>query len=68
MEDLIKMVADKTGISSDQAKTAVETVVGFVKEKLPPGISDQLEGIISGKDVSGGLADLAGGLKDKLGL
>lgn len=68
MDDLIKLVADKTGISPEQAKTAVETVMGFVKEKLPPGISEQVEGIMSGKDVSGGLASLAGSLKDKLGL
>jgi nucleoid DNA-binding protein len=36
MDDLIKLVAEKTGISPEQAKTAVETVMGFVKEKLPP--------------------------------
>lgn len=68
MEDLIKLVTEKTGISPEQAKTAVETVMGFVKEKLPSGISEQVEGLMSGKDVSGGLADLAGSLKQKLGL
>ncbi|HMS65284.1 MAG TPA: DUF2267 domain-containing protein [Ignavibacteria bacterium] len=68
MEDLVKLVADKTGISPEQAKSAVETVMGFVKEKLPAGMSEQVEAVMSGKDVSGGLASLAGSIKDKLGL
>ncbi len=62
MEQLIKMVADKTGISPDQAKGAVDTVLGFLKDKIP-GIGGQIDGIMGG-DV-GGLADMA---KDKLGL
>lgn len=62
MEQLIKMVADKTGISPDQAKGAVDTVLGFLKDKIP-GIGGQLDGVMSGN--LGGLADVA---KDKLGL
>lgn len=68
MEDVIKLVAEKTGISPEQAKSAVETVLGFIKEKLPAGLGEQLEGIMSGKDLQGGLSGLAAGLKDKLGL
>lgn len=68
MEDVIKLVAEKTGISPKQAKSAVETVLGFIKEKLPAGLGEQLEGIMSGKDLQGGLSGLAAGLKDKLGL
>ncbi|MBL8007273.1 MAG: hypothetical protein JNJ56_07050 [Ignavibacteria bacterium] len=68
MEDVIKLVADKTGISPEQAKSAVETVVGFLKEKLPAGLGEQLEGVMSGKELPGGIAGMAAGLKDKLGL
>lgn len=68
MEDLIKLVSDKTGISPDQAKSAVETVLGFLKEKLPAGLGEQLEGVMSGKEIPGGIAGIAAGLKDKLGL
>lgn len=68
MDELIKMVADKTGISADQAKSAVETVMGFLKDTLPAGISEQVEGLMSGKDVAGGIAGMAQGVKDKLGL
>lgn len=62
MEQLTKMVADKAGISPDQAKSAVDTVLGFLKDKIP-GIGGQLDGVMSGN--VGGLADVA---KDKLGL
>lgn len=62
MEQLIKMVSEKTGISADQAKGAVDTVLGFLKDKIP-GIGGQLDGLLSGD--LGCLADMA---KDKLGL
>ncbi|MBZ0201621.1 MAG: DUF2267 domain-containing protein [Ignavibacteria bacterium] len=56
------MVTEKTGISAEQAKGAVETVLGFLKDKIP-GVGGQIDGLLSGN--LGGLADMA---KDKLGL
>ena len=53
MDDLIKLVSEKAGISRDQASKAVDTVTSFLKEKLPPDTFDQL-----GKAV-GGLGDMA---------
>ena len=52
MEDLIKLVAEKTGISTAQATMAVETVAGFIKTKLPGDAGDLLGGL---KDKMGGL-------------
>lgn len=60
MDELIKMVASKTGINPDQAKQAVETVVGFLKDKLPAPIAGQIDALLKG-DVSG-LGDVAGQL------
>jgi len=65
MESIIKMVCEKTGISESQAKTAVETVVSFLKDKMPGGIGAQVESFVNGG--TGSLGDLAGGLKDKVG-
>jgi uncharacterized protein (DUF2267 family) len=59
MDELVKMVADKVGISEAQAKKAVETVLGFLKDKLPEPIAGQLDAALEG-DLSG-LGDLAGG-------
>ncbi len=61
MDQLVKMVQDKTGISEKDARTAVNTVVGYLKDKLPPQIAGQLDAVMAGKDVSG-MADKLGGM------
>ena len=38
MDELLKHVADKTGLPADQAKPVVEAVLGFLKDKLPGGL------------------------------
>ncbi|MDQ3197426.1 MAG: DUF2267 domain-containing protein [Pseudomonadota bacterium] len=35
MDELINMVAQRTGLAPEKARTAVDTVVGFLKDKLP---------------------------------
>ncbi len=52
MDELIKLVTQKTGISQDQAKAAVETVIKFLKGKLPGPVGSQIEGVLSGGGVS----------------
>jgi hypothetical protein len=68
MDDLIKMITEKTGISMDQAKGAIETVMGFIGDKLPGPIADQVKGLIGGGeggDAGGG--DVMDKAKDALG-
>lgn len=48
MDELIKMVSDKTGIGIDKAQDAVNTVMSFLKDKLPGPIGDQIESVIGG--------------------
>ncbi len=60
MDELVKLVVDKVGISEVQARKAVETVLSFLKDKLPEPIAGQVEAALEG-DVSG-LGDLAGSL------
>lgn len=67
MDEIIQLVCSKTGISEEQAKGAVDTVVGFLKDKMPAGIGDQVQGFISGGSSMGSLGDIAGGLGDKIG-
>ena len=62
MEELVKQVAAKTGISEDAARTAVTTVLGFLKDKLPAPIAGQIDSVLGsggGEDSSGGLDDIA---------
>jgi hypothetical protein len=51
MDELIKMVSKKSGISEAQAKKAVETVLGFLKKKLPAPIAGQIESVLAGGDL-----------------
>ena len=50
MENLINLVAQKANIPQDKANAAVQTVLSFLKEKLPPGISQHLDTFISDKN------------------
>ena len=63
MDELVKLVAQKTGISEDQARTAVNTVIGFLKERLPAPIAAQVDGVLSNPGVAGALGGLFGGKK-----
>jgi hypothetical protein len=61
MEELIKQVTAKTGISEDQARSAVTTVLGFLKDKLPAPIAGQLDNVVGGggSGATGTAADIA---------
>jgi uncharacterized protein (DUF2267 family) len=65
MEELIKQVTAKAGISEDQARSAVTTVLDFVKTKLPAPIASQIENAMSGE--GGGIGGTVGDLASKVG-
>jgi len=71
MNDIIKMVASKTGLSEAMAKVAVEMVLSHVKSKLPDGLGSQIDSLLGGSSSSessnplGGLTDQLGGLFGK---
>jgi hypothetical protein len=68
MEDLVRQVVERTGISESQAQTAVTTVLGFIKGRLPEPIAGQLDGLLGGAaGAAGGLAGQAGGLAGQAG-
>ena len=63
MDELVKLVSKKVGIPPEQAKQAVETVLGFLKKKLPAPVAAQIDGILGGgggvaADVKKGLGGL----------
>ena len=67
MDELIELVASKTGLPPDKAKVAVNTVISFLKKKLPPNIAGQLDALLAGgglpDDLTKGLGGLLGGKK-----
>ncbi len=54
MDELVKLVAQKAGISEAQARTAVTEVLSFVKQKLPAPIAAQIDSVLGG-----GLSDIS---------
>ena len=60
MDEIVKLVVQKTGISEEQARTAVTTVVNFLKQKLPAPIAGQIDGVLSGSGVGDALKGLGG--------
>ena len=78
MEELVRQVVERTGISEAQAQTAVTTVLGFLKGRLPEPLAGHLDSFLGGAaggaaagglggaagDVLGGLGGLLGGNKE----
>jgi hypothetical protein len=64
VEELIKTVSEKAGISGEQAKNAVNAVMDFIKNKVP-GLGDQLKGMLTGGGDGGSVVD---NLRKKIGI
>jgi uncharacterized protein (DUF2267 family) len=58
MDELVKLIVNKTGISEDQARQAITVVAEFLKQHLPAPIAAQVDGALKG----GGLPDVSKGL------
>ena len=72
MDELVKQVTERTGISEAQARTAVDTVIGFLKQRLPEPLGGQLDSLLAGGagiagDLAGKAGDMLGGLGGMLG-
>jgi hypothetical protein len=60
MDELVNMVAKKTGLSPEMAKTAVTMVLDFVKKKLPAPIASQIDAVLGGGSPAAALGGLFG--------
>jgi ribosomal protein L7/L12 len=69
MEELIKRVSERTGIGEDKAKTGIETVVGFLKERLPAPIASHVDSALeqAGGTVVDKASDLIGNISGMFG-
>lgn len=66
MNELVNAIAQKTGISQENAQKAAQAAIDFLKSKLPAPIAGQLDAILAGN--MSGLSGQAGEmLKGKLG-
>ena len=52
MNELVDTVSRKTGLSPEQARGAIDTVLGFIREKLPASVSECLEPHLTGNETA----------------
>jgi hypothetical protein len=64
MNEIIQRLVERTGLPEDKAAAAVDTVIGFLKEKLPAPVASQIDSFMSG---DGGIAGTLGGMGTNLG-
>lgn len=64
MDDLVKLVSQKTGLSQEMSKQAVSLVIDYLKKQMPPQLAAQVDLFLSGKgdDPTGALMKGLGGL------
>lgn len=62
MDELVKLVSEKTGLSEEMSKKAVGVVLDYLKDKLPDPIAGQIDNLLEGSGGLGDVGDLAGGL------
>ena len=67
MNELLNRVTQQTGLSQEQTKAAVTSVIGFLKEKLPAPLASSLDSFTgeagpAGEGVLGKAASAIGGL------
>ncbi len=66
MNELVQLIVQKVGIPEAQARTAVETVIGFLKQRLPAPVAGQLDSLLQDPDLTKKAGDMAKGLGDFL--
>ena len=65
MDDLIKLITERTGLPADQARAAAQTTIDFLKEKLPESMRGYVDMALNSgmiDDVAGQAGSLLGGL------
>ncbi len=63
MEELVEIVASKTGISQDQARTAIQAVITHLESKMSPAMAGILNTVLASE---GGGANPAVGEAESL--
>jgi uncharacterized protein (DUF2267 family) len=70
MDELVNLVVKETGLSPEDARKAVEVVLGRLKSRLPPPLAQYFDAFVSGGLTSGTSAvvqEAEALLKGKLG-
>jgi hypothetical protein len=61
MDELVKLVSEKTGLSKEASAEAVDVVLDYIKKKLPKPVAAQVDAVLG----AGSAMDALGGLFGK---
>jgi hypothetical protein len=65
MDDLVKLITERTGLPADQARAAAQTTIDFLKEKLPESMRGYVDMALNSgmiDDVANQAGGILGGL------
>ena len=65
MDELVKVICDRTGLPADQARGAAQAAVDFIKAKLPESMQGYVDMALNSgafDDVAGQAGNILGGL------
>lgn len=65
MEELVQKIVERTGISEEQARGAVETVAEVLRERIPSPYNKYVDSFLQGGGEGGGLGSMLGGFFGK---
>ncbi|MBK7896240.1 MAG: hypothetical protein WAS33_16200 [Candidatus Promineifilaceae bacterium] len=65
MDELVKMVSERTGLPEAQAQKAAEAVLDFLKEKLPAPLAGQLDNLLENPGMADQASNILGNLFGK---
>jgi hypothetical protein len=63
MEELVKLVSEKTGLNQEMSEMAVNLVLDYVKKKLPKPVAAQVDAVLGAGDALDAIGGLFGGKK-----
>lgn len=63
MDELVKLVSEKTGLSKEMSEEAVNIVLDYIKKKLPKPVAAQVDAVLGAGSAADALGSLFGGKK-----
>jgi len=63
MDELVELVAKKTGLSKEASAEAVDVVLDYLKKKLPKPVAAQVDAVLGSGSALDALGGLFGGKK-----
>jgi uncharacterized protein (DUF2267 family) len=65
MNELIEQLKSRVGLDDSKASSAAQTVIEFLKQRLPAPIATQVESALAGGGTMEGMKDTLGGVFGK---